>query len=153
MAWERTFAMLKPVCVQRGLIGTVLARLERKGFRIAAMKLIRVSAQQAQRHYAVHEGKPFYERLVRYITSSPVVALVLEAPDAVAQLRQVCGVTKPNEAAPGTLRGAIGLDLSNNLIHASDSPENAAAEIADYFTEAEIVTYRRAADDWLAGAG
>jgi len=150
MAWERTFAMLKPDCVQRGLIGTVLARLERKGFRIAAMKLLAVSAEQAQRHYAVHEGKPFYERLVRYITSSPVVALVLEAPDAVAQLRLVAGVTKPNEAAPGTLRGDYGLDISNNLIHASDSPENAADEIAVYFTEDEIVSYRRAGDDWLA---
>jgi nucleoside-diphosphate kinase len=150
MAWERTFAMLKPDCVQRGLIGTVLARLEHKGFRVAALKLLAVSEAQAKRHYAVHEGKPFYDRLVRYITSSPVVALVLEAPDAVTQLRLVAGVTKPNEALPGTLRGDFGLDISNNLIHASDSAENAAYEIGVYFTEDEIVSYRRAADDWLA---
>jgi nucleoside-diphosphate kinase len=143
MAWERTFAMLKPDCVQRGLIGTVLARLEHKGFRVAALKLLAVSEAQAKRHYAVHEGKPFYDRLVRYITSSPVVALVLEAPDAVTQLRLVAGVTKPNEALPGTLRGDFGLDISNNLIHASDSAENAAYEIGVYFTEDDGVSLRQ----------
>jgi nucleoside-diphosphate kinase len=150
MAWERTFAMLKPDTVQRGLIGEVLLRLERKGFRLAAMKLIRVSTEQARRHYAVHEGKPFYDGLLRYITSSPVVALVLEAPDAVAQLRLLVGATKPNEAAPGTIRGALGTDMSNNLVHASDSLENAAYEIDVYFSEQEIVSYQRAMDTWLA---
>ena len=150
MAWERTFAMLKPDCVQRGLIGTVLQRLEHKGFRIAAMKLLAVSPEQARRHYAVHQGQPFYDRLVAYITSSPVVALVLEAPEAVTQLRQFVGVTRPSEAAAGTLRGDFALDISNNLIHASDSAENAAYEIGVYFTEAELVSYRRAGDDWLA---
>ena len=151
MAWERTFAMLKPDTVQRGLIGEVLVRLERKGFRLAAMKLIQVTEEQARQHYAVHEGKPFYDRLVRYIMSSPVVALVLEAPDAVRQLRQFVGATKPNEAAPGSIRGSLGVDISNNIIHASDSPENAAYETGVYFTPEEILSYTRAADVWLVG--
>jgi len=151
MAWERTFAMLKPDTVQRGLIGTVLARLEQKGFRLAAMKLIQVSEDQAKRHYAVHEGKPFYDRLVKYIMSSPVVVLVLEAPDAVTQLRRFVGATKPNEADAGTIRGDFGTDISNNLIHASDSPENAEYELAVYFAPDEIVAYGRAIDPWLVG--
>lgn len=149
MPWERTFAMFKPDSVQRGLVGTLLTRLEQKGFRIAALKLIAVTEAQARQHYAVHEGKPFYDGLVRYITSSPVVALVLEAPDAVAQLRQFTGVTRPNEAAPGSLRGDFGLDISNNLIHASDSPENAEYETAVYFTPEEILSYRRVIDSWI----
>lgn len=152
MAWEQTFAMLKPDTVQRGLIGEVLGRLERKGFRIAAMKLIQVSEAEARRHYAVHEGKPFYDGLVRYIMSSPVVALVLEAPSAVKQLRLFTGATRPNEAEPGSLRGDLGVDISNNIIHASDSPENAAYEIGVYFTPEEILSYTRAADMWLAGS-
>ena len=150
MAWEITFAMLKPDAVQRGLVGEVLARLERKGFRLAAMKLVQVSPEQARRHYAVHEGKPFYDNLVRYITSSPVVVLVLAAPGAVEQLRQLVGVTRPNEAAPGTIRGDLGLDISNNLIHASDSTENAEYEMNVYFAENELIDYSRAADGWLA---
>ena len=149
MTWERTFAMLKPDAVQRGLVGEVLGRLERKGLRIAALKLIQVTAEQAARHYAVHVGKPFYERLVAYIQSSPVVALVLEAPDAVSQLRLLVGATRPSEAAPGTIRGDLGIDISNNLVHASDSAESAAYEIGVYFTEEEILRYKRAADSWL----
>lgn len=149
MDWERTFAMLKPDAVQRGLVGEILGRLERKGLRIVALKLIRVTAEQAARHYAVHEGKPFYERLVAYIQSSPVVALVLEAPDAVSQLRLLVGATRPSEAAPGTIRGDLGIDISNNLIHAGDSAENAAFEIGVYFTEQEILGYQRAGDVWL----
>lgn len=151
MGWEKTFALLKPDTVQRGLIGEVLHRIEQKGFRIAALKMIRVSVEQAQRHYAVHEGKPFYDGLVRYITSSPVVALVLEAPDAVAQLRILVGATRPNEALAGSIRGDLGVDISNNLIHAADSVENAAHEIGVYFRDDEIVSYRRLSDDWLAG--
>lgn len=149
MPWERTFAMLKPDAVQRGLVGEIMARLERKGFRLAALKLVQVSAEQAARHYAVHEGKPFYPRLVEYIRSSPVVVMVLEAPDAVAQLRALVGATRPNEAAPGTIRGDLGTDISNNLIHASDSPENAQYEIDVYFTPEEILSYSRAGDGWL----
>ena len=151
MAWERTFAMLKPDTVQRGLIGAVLGRLETKGFRLAGMKLVQVTLDQARRHYAVHEGKPFYDRLVRYIMSSPVVVLVLEAPDAVAQLRRFVGATKPNEAEAGTIRGDFGTDISNNLVHASDSLENAEYELAVYFTPEELVAYDRAIDPWLVG--
>ena len=149
MAWERTFVMLKPDTVQRGLSGELLARFERKGLRIAAMKLISVSEDQAKRHYAVHEGKGFYEGLVAYIRSSPVVAMVLEGPDVIGQVRSIVGATRPNEAAPGTIRGDFGLDISNNLVHASDSNENAAFEIGVYFSESEIVSYERAADGWL----
>jgi nucleoside-diphosphate kinase len=149
MQWERTFAMLKPDTIQRGLIGEVIGRLERKGFRVAALKLIQVSADEAARHYAVHEGKPFYPRLVEYIQSSPVIVMVLEAPDAVAQLRALVGATRPNEAAPGTIRGDLGTDISNNLIHASDSPENAQYEIDVYFSPEEILSYSRAGDAWL----
>jgi nucleoside-diphosphate kinase len=149
MTWERTFAMLKPDAVQRGLVGGILGRLERKGFRIAALKLIRVTAEQAARHYAVHEGKPFYDRLVAYIQSSPVVALVLEAPDAVSQLRLLVGATRPSEAAPGTIRGDLGIDISNNLIHASDSVESASYEIGVYFEESELLGYQRVGDCWL----
>jgi len=151
MAWERTFAMLKPDTVQRGWVGEILNRLEMKGFRIVAMKLLQVSEEQARQHYAVHEGKDFYERLVAYIQSGPVAALILEAPDAVAQLRNVVGATKPNEALPGTIRGDLGIDISNNLIHAADSPKNAEYELSIYFTADEIIEYRRAGDDWLAG--
>lgn len=149
MAWERTFAMLKPDAIQRGLVGEILTRMERKGLRIAALKLIQVTAEQAARHYAVHEGKPFYERLVAYIQSSPVIVMVLEAPDAVAQLRLVVGATRPNEALPGTIRGDLGIDISNNLVHASDSAENAAYEIGVYFAADELLDYLRAADGWL----
>ncbi|MCB1187899.1 nucleoside-diphosphate kinase [bacterium] len=151
MAWERTFVMLKPDTVQRGMAGEILARFERKGFRVAAMKLISVSQEQASRHYAVHEGKPFYEGLVQYIRSSPVVAMVLEGPDVITQVRSIVGATRPNEAAPGTIRGDFGLDISNNLVHASDSNENAAFEIGVYFTDAEIVGYERDSDKWLVG--
>lgn len=151
MAYERTFAMLKPDTVQRGLVGEVLGRLERKGFRIAAIKLLQVSADQAAKHYEPHVGKGFYEGLVSYITSSPVVALVLEAPNAVDQLRAVLGATRPNEAAPGTIRGDLGVDISNNLVHAADSPENAERELAVYFTPQEIIRYTRDSDKWLVG--
>jgi nucleoside-diphosphate kinase len=149
MARERTFAMLKPDAVQRGLVGEIVARLESKGFRIAAMKLIQVSPEQAAQHYAVHKEKPFYERLVAYIQSSPVLAMVLEAPDAVAQLRRIVGATKPSEAEPGSIRGDLGVDISNNLIHASDSLENAELELSVYFTADEVISYQRAADMWL----
>ena len=151
MAWERTFVMLKPDTVQRGLSGEVLGRFERKGLRIAAMKLISVSEAQAKAHYAVHEDKPFYPGLVKYIRSSPVIAAVLEGPDVINQVRAVVGATRPNEAAPGTIRGDFGLDISNNLVHASDSNENAAYEIGVYFGADELVDYERAADGWLVG--
>jgi nucleoside-diphosphate kinase len=151
MAWERTFAMLKPDTVQRGIIGDVLSRLEHKGFRIIALKLIRVTPELAGKHYAAHVGKPFYEGLISYITSSPVVVMVLEAPQAVEQLRSFIGVTRPNEAAAGTIRGDFGVDISNNLIHASDSVSSAAQEIGVYFSQDELLDYERAIDVWLVG--
>jgi nucleoside-diphosphate kinase len=141
--------MLKPDTVQRGLVGEVLGRLERKGFRIAALKLLKVTPEQAAKHYEPHVGKPFYDGLVSYITSSPVVALVLEAPNAVDQLRTILGATRPNEAAPGTIRGDLGVDISNNLVHAADSNENAGRELAVYFSEDELVSYTRDSDKWL----
>lgn len=149
MSSERTFVMLKPDTTNRGLIGAVLTRLEQKGLRLAALKLLQVSAAQAQQHYAVHEGKPFYEGLVRYIQSAPVVAAVLEGPNAVAVVRKLVGATRPGEAEPGTIRGDFGIDVSNNLIHASDSVDNAAAETAVYFAADEILSYTRAIDPWL----
>ena len=148
---SQTLILVKPDAFERALTGEVLARFERKGFRVAAMKLISVSQEQASRHYAVHEGKPFYEGLVQYIRSSPVVAMVLEGPDVITQVRSIVGATRPNEAAPGTIRGDFGLDISNNLVHASDSNENAAFEIGVYFTDAEIVGYERDSDKWLVG--
>jgi nucleoside-diphosphate kinase len=149
MSTERTFVMLKPDTTNRALVGAVLARLEQKGLRLAALKLLQVSPAQAQQHYAVHEGKPFYDGLVRYIQSAPVVAAVLEGPNAVATVRKVVGATRPGEAEPGTIRGDFGIDVSNNLIHASDSVENAAAETAVYFSPDEIISYARAVDPWL----
>lgn len=150
MTWQRTFAMLKPDTVQRGLVGQVLNRIESKGFRIAALKMLRVRQDQARQQYAVHRREPFYERLVEYIQSGPVVVLVLEAPDAVAQLRRLVGATQPSSADPGTIRGDLGIDLSNNLIHASDSDQNAAEEWAIYLSDEEILGYERASDAWLA---
>lgn len=151
MAWERTFAMLKPDTVQRGIIGSVLSRLETKGFRIVALKLIQVTPELAGKHYAAHVGKPFYDGLIKYITSSPVVVMVLEAPQAVEQLRSFIGATRPNEAAAGTIRGDFGVDISNNLIHASDSVSSAAQEIGVYFSQGELLDYERAIDEWLVG--
>ena len=148
---QRTFAMLKPDTVQRGLMGTVISRFEQKGFTVCAMKLIRVTDELASRHYAVHEGKPFYDGLVKYIMSSPVVAMVLEGPDVITQVRSVVGATRPNEAAPGTIRGDFGVDISNNLVHASDSPENAEYEIGVYFSPDEVLSYDKAVGKWLVG--
>ena len=149
MSTERTFVILKPDTTNRGLIGAVLTRLEQKGLRLAGIKLLQVSPEQARQHYAVHEGKSFYDGLVRYIQSAPVVALVLEGPNAVATVRKVVGATRPGEAEPGTIRGDFGIDVSNNLIHASDSVDNAAAELAIYFSPAEVLSYQRAIDPWL----
>lgn len=149
MGWERTFAMLKPDAVQRGLAGEILSRLERKGFRIVALKLLEVTREQAEAHYAVHKDKPFYPRLVEYIRSSPVIVLALEAPDAIKQLRLFVGATRPNEADPGSIRGDLGTDISNNLIHASDSAENAEYELGVYFMPKEMISYQRAIDKWL----
>lgn len=146
---ERTLIIIKPDGVQRSLVGEVIARFERRGLRIAGLKLMRISRPLAEEHYAEHKGKPFYEGVVQYMTSSPVVVMVLEGPNAVQVARQTMGATHPVNAAPGTIRADFGLDVSRNLVHGSDKPETAEREIALYFKPEELITYQRATDTWL----
>jgi nucleoside-diphosphate kinase len=146
---ERTLVIIKPDAVQRGLIGEIIARFERRGLRIAAMKLIHIDEKLAQRHYAVHQGKPFYESLIRYITSSPVVVLVLEGSNAIEVARQTMGATNPSEAIPGTIRADFGLEIGRNLVHGSDGSETAAFEVPLFFTDEEILSYERDTDRWI----
>lgn len=149
---ERTLIIVKPEGVQRGLIGEVIARFERKGLKVVGLKLMQIPRETAEKHYAEHVGKPFYEGLVAHITSSPVVVGVLEGPDAVSVARSMMGVTNPRQAAPGTIRGDYGLDIGFNIIHGSDGQEAAQREISIFFAPAELVSYDRAADRWVAGA-
>ena len=146
---EQTLVLVKPDGVQRGLIGEIISRLEKRGLRLAAAKFMAVSQELAETHYAIHKGKPFYEGLIRYITSSPVMAMVWEGPNAVAAVRQTMGATRPLEAAPGTIRHDFGLEVGRNLTHASDSVENGKKEIALWFKEDELVSWTRAADEWI----
>lgn len=148
---ERTLIIVKPEGVQRGLIGEVLARFERKGLKVVGLKLIQIPREMAERHYAEHIGKPFYEGLVSHITSSPVAVGVLEGPDAVSVARTMMGVTNPRAAAPGTIRGDYGLDIGLNIIHGSDGQEAAQREIGIFFAPSELVSYERASDRWVAG--
>mgnify|MGYP001358342707 CR=1 FL=1 len=141
---ERTFVMVKPDGVQRGLIGEIVGRFERRGLKIVGMKMVQVSDDLARRHYAVHEGKPFFAGLISYITSAPVVAMVVEGTNAVV----AGGATKPFEAAPGSIRADLALEIGRNLVHASDAPETAAAEIALWFGEG-VVEWQRAVDGWI----
>ncbi len=136
---ERTFVMIKPDAHGRRLSGEILARFERRGFTIRGLKLLRVSRDQAAQHYAEHEGKPFYPDLVDFITSGPVVAMVLEGPAAVSTVRTMMGATNPLDSAPGTIRGDYALEIGENAVHGSDSPESAERELAIYFTEDELV--------------
>jgi nucleoside-diphosphate kinase len=146
---ERTFVMVKPDGVQRGLIGEVIVRLERRGLKLAAAKFMQVSPELAETHYAVHKGKPFYEGLITYITAAPVMAMVWEGPNAVAAVRQTMGATRPTEAAPGSVRHDFGLEVGRNLTHASDSVENGQIEIALWFEPQELVSWSRANDQWI----
>ncbi len=146
---ERTFVMVKPDGVQRGLIGEVIRRLENRGLRLVAAKFMQVPRELAERHYAVHRGKPFYEGLIAYITSGPVMAMVWEGPQAIAAVRQTMGATRPTEAAPGTIRHDFGLEIGRNLTHASDGPETAAFEIDLWFRPDELVTWQRDLDRWI----
>ena len=146
---ERTFVMIKPDAVQRGLVGEIISRLEKKGLKIVAMKMINVSRELAERHYAEHREKPFFESLVSYITSAPVVAMVVEGKNAVKVVRTLVGATNPQEALPGTIRGDFGMDIGRNVIHASDSLESAEREISLFFKPEEIVEYKRIDEDWL----
>ncbi|MXZ46761.1 MAG: nucleoside-diphosphate kinase [Chloroflexi bacterium] len=146
---ERTLILVKPDAVQRGLIGEVLGRLEARGLRIIGLRLMHVDEALARRHYAEHDGKPFFAGLVDYITSSPLVAAVLEGPDAIAAARQTMGATRPTEAAPGTIRGDLGLEVGRNLVHGSDGPESAAREIALFFGDEPLPRWERDTDRWI----
>lgn len=148
---ERTLIIVKPDGVQRGLVGPVLARFEARGLKFAGLKLMRISRELAERHYAEHLGKPFYEGLVSYITSAPVVVGVLEGPNAIAITRTMMGATNPANAAPGTIRGDYALTVSYNIVHGSDSPESAQREVGLFFTQDELLDYERASDRWVYG--
>ena len=146
---ERTLVLVKPDAMQRGLAGEILARLERRGLRIAGLKLMQVDRALAERHYGEHAGKPFYEGLVAYITACPIIAAVFEGTDAVEAVRNTIGKTNPREAAPGTIRGDLGLEIGRNLIHGSDSPASAEREVALFFDAKEIQSYSRDVDKWV----
>ena len=146
---ERTLVLVKPDGVQRGLIGEILARFEHKGLKVVGLRLLAVPQEMAERHYAVHAGKHFYDGLVEFITSGPVAAIALEGPDAIAVVRRLVGKTMPNEAEPGTIRGDLGISGLRNLIHASDAPDTAADELALWFGAGELRDYERAVDTWI----
>lgn len=138
-AVERTLIFIKPDGVKRGLVGEIIGRFERRGIRIVGLKMVHPDRELAERHYAVHRDKPFFEDVVRFITSGPVVAMVLECPNAVEVTRQMLGATNPLNAAPGTIRGDFGLDIEQNVIHGSSDPESAAYEINLWFSPQELV--------------
>jgi nucleoside-diphosphate kinase len=146
---ERTLVLVKPDGVQRGLIGEVVSRLERRGLRLIAGKFMSVSQELAETHYSIHKGKPFYEGLIRYITSAPVMAMAWEGPNAVAAVRQTMGATRPTEAAPGSLRHDFALEVGRNLTHASDTIENGVKEVDLWFDPQELVSWGRAVDPWV----
>ncbi|MGG1618689.1 nucleoside-diphosphate kinase [Paenibacillus sp. NRS-1782] len=146
---DRTFLMVKPDGVQRGLIGRIISRLEDKGFKMTAGKLVQVSREQAERHYAEHVGKPFFEELVGFITSGPVFAMVWEGDNIVSLSRLLIGKTQVTEALPGTIRGDFAAHTPFNLIHGSDSPESAEREIANFFTPEETVRYEKSVATWV----
>ena len=149
---QRTLVVLKPDAVQRAIAGELLARFERRGLRIVALRLVKVERALAEKHYAVHKGKFFYDDLVTTISASPVVAAVLEGPNAIGVVRAMVGATRPHEAAPGTIRGDYALVGLRNLVHASDAPETASAEIGLWFPEG-VVTYTRDLERWLTDEG
>jgi nucleoside-diphosphate kinase len=146
---QQTLVLFKPDCIQRRLIGAILERFERKGLRLAAMKLVHASRELAEKHYAVHKGKPFYESLVSFVTGGPTLAMVWEGREAVAVIRNLMGPTDGAKAPPGTIRGDFGLSIQNNLVHGSDSPENAKIEIELWFGAKEIVAYTSVDGTWI----
>ncbi len=146
---ERSLVLVKPDGVQRGLIGEIITRFEHRGLRLVACKFMQVSPELARKHYAVHEGKSFYEGLIQFITSAPVMAMVWAGPDAISAVRQTVGKTRGTEAAPGTIRHDFALQARYNLIHASDSVENAETEIALWFKQEELVEWKRCTEDWM----
>jgi nucleoside-diphosphate kinase len=146
---ERTLVLIKPDGVQRQLVGRILARYEERGLKLVGLKLMRVDRSLAERHYAVHREKPFFTGLVEFITSAPLVAAVLEGPNAIALVRAMNGATRPHEAAPGSIRGDFAVETAQNLVHASDGAETAAAEVDLWFDEAELLEYDREVDRWV----
>src|SRR4030042_1703977 len=149
---ERSLVLIKPDAIQRGLAGTIIARLERRGLKIVAMKMLQMNKALAQRHYAVHQTKPFFNDLVKFITSCPIIAAVFDGKNAVEVIRQTMGETNSAKASSGTIRGAFGIDLQYNLVHGSDSAENAAKEISIFFSPGEILKYSRDIDRWITGS-
>ncbi len=146
---EKTLVLVKPDGVQRGLVGKIISRLENKGFRLAALKLMNVSRKLAEEHYGEHVDKPFFGNLVRFITSSPIVAMAIEGENAVQVVRTTMGLTNPQEAAPGTIRGDFGLTIGMNLIHGSDSGESAVRELNLFFGPSEILEYSKDVERWI----
>jgi nucleoside-diphosphate kinase len=149
VAVEQTLIIVKPDGVQRGLAGEIIGRLERRGLKIVALKLIQISRELGEQHYGAHRDKPFFSGLVEFISSSPVIVGVLEGPNAIEVTRNTMGATNPVSAEPGTIRGDLGLTIGQNLIHGSDSPESAGKEIALFFRPEEIVVYEREVDRWI----
>jgi len=149
---QKTLVLLKPDCIQRRLAGTILERFERKGLRLAGLKFVQASRGLAEQHYAVHKGKPFYDSLLNFLTSGPTLAVVLEGREAVAVVRQLMGPTDGTKAAPATIRGDFAISVQNNLIHGSDSAENAQTEIQLWFKPDELIEYSPVDQTWVAGA-
>jgi len=149
---ERTLILVKPDGVQRCIAGEIISRLERRGLKIAGLKLLQMDRALAEKHYAVHKEKPFFKDLVKFITSGPIIAAVLEGEKAIESTRQTMGATDPKKAAPGTIRADLGINMEHNLIHGSDSPENAEKEIGIFFKPGEVLTYSRDIDRWLTGS-
>lgn len=146
---EKSLVLIKPDAVQRGLAGEIISRLENKGLKIVAMKMLHMDNTLAQRHYAIHKGKVFFDDLVNFITSGPVIAIILEGKNAVQIIRQMMGETDPAKAHSGTIRGDFGIDIGHNLVHGSDSLANASKEIDLFFSAKEISSYNRELDTWI----
>lgn len=146
---ERTLVLVKPDGVQRGLVGEIISRLEKTGLKLVALKMLHVDREMAGKHYAIHQGKPFFEGLVSFITSSPLIAAVFQGENAVELVRKTMGATDPVKAAPGTIRGDLALDIGRNVVHGSDSVENAQKEISLFFSPKELISYERQVEPWI----
>jgi nucleoside-diphosphate kinase len=149
MQSERTLILVKPDAVQRGLMGEIISRFERRGLHPVAIKLMQVTGNMATRHYSEHRGKPFFDGLVEFITSSPVLAMVWEGPGAVAMVRSMMGATNPASSAPGTIRGDLAVSLAMNAVHGSDSAESAAREVAIFFSDDELLDWENSNSQWV----
>ncbi len=147
--FEREFVMVKPDGVKRRLVGNIISRLEQVGLRIVAMKMLQLTKEMVEKHYAIHKGKPFYDGLIKFISSGPVVAMIVEGKDAVKRVRKIAGATNPIDAEAGTIRGDLAMVIGRNIVHAADSPENAKIEYSIYFKESEIVSYEMIDEDWV----